>query len=361
MPSPKCFVSLSKPPAKKRPFVNIFNHQVDLILPTDIYDIISKSLHSCPSLTAPPTYHRLVMPLGAILEPDFFNTYIKSGNILLLSHGRLDVDNIFTLSDGVLRMSLDTEAYERAGLQGQPSKFGNGPGVMKRRRFVVELNLRSPSYLTNSKQFNRLKRACDAVFSSPQPFLFADLFSPAPASIPSVVQQFPARTATPEVSALADISIPTFVAPPGSTPHGGGKSAEANYHREVWRDWAMEVYEYLSLVLLGADRLRADDSVDPYLSTYAVENAAVGSVTRVRLRGLVSAKWVEELWATVEGLFEGREEWVGMVVHGFDDVPFGPIGKQRGGLEACGSAYTVLKLPGDGGVMVWDIAGGQSE
>lgn len=109
--------------------------QVDLILPTDIYDIISKSLHSCPALTTPPTYRRLVVPLGAILEPDFFNTYIKSGNILLLSCGRLDVDNIFTLSDGVLRMSLDTESYERAGLQGKPSKFGNGPGVMKRRRF----------------------------------------------------------------------------------------------------------------------------------------------------------------------------------------------------------------------------------
>jgi hypothetical protein len=109
--------------------------QVDLILPTDVYDLISQSLLSCPSLTAPPTYRRLVMPLSAILEPAFFNNYIKSGNILLLSRGRLDVENIICLSDGVLRMSLDTETYERAGLQGQPAKFGNGPGVMKRRRF----------------------------------------------------------------------------------------------------------------------------------------------------------------------------------------------------------------------------------
>ena len=226
---------------------------------------------------------------------------------------------------------------------------------------MVELNLHSPNYLTNSKQFNRLKRACDVVFSSPQPFLFADLSYPAPTTVPSIISQTPSRTAAPEVSVMADLNIPTFVSPAGSTPHGGGKSAEANYHREVWRDWAMEVYEYLSLVLLGADRLRADDNVDPYLSTYAVEDAVVGSVARVRLRGLVSAKWVEEFWATIEGLLEGREGWVGMMVHGFDDVPFGPTGKQRGGLEACGSAYTVLKLPGDGGVMVWDIVGGQSE
>jgi len=226
---------------------------------------------------------------------------------------------------------------------------------------VVELNLRSPAYLTGTKQFNRLKRACDVVFSSPQPFLFADLSSPAPTSIPSTVQRFPARTATPTVSVLTDIKIPTFAPPVGSVPHGGGKSAEANYHREVWRDWTMEVYEYLSLVLLGADRLRTDDSVDPYLSTYAVEDATVGSVTRVTLRGLITAKWVEEFWATVWELLVGREEWVGMVVQGFDDVPFGPTGKQRGGLEACGNAYTILKLPGDDGVIVWDIAGGQYE
>ena len=153
-PSPKCFITLVKSPAQRKPFLNAFNHQVippyssthplhrlipipqvDLILPTGIYDIISQSLLSCPCLATPLSYHRLVMPLSAILEPAFFNTCIKSGNVLLLSHGHLDVENIFCLSGGILRMSLDTEAYERAGLQGKPSKFGNGPGVMKRRRF----------------------------------------------------------------------------------------------------------------------------------------------------------------------------------------------------------------------------------
>ncbi|KAF8252284.1 hypothetical protein K440DRAFT_633551 [Wilcoxina mikolae CBS 423.85] len=384
-PSPKCFVTLAKPPAKKKPFLNTFNHQIDLILPTGIYDIISQSLLSCPSLATPLSYRRLVMPLSTILEPSFFNTLIKSGNILLLSHGRLDVENSFCLSDGVLRMSLDTETYERAGLQGKPSKFGNGPGLMKRRRFLVELNLRSTSYLTGSKSFNRLKRACDTVFQKPQVFLFADLSLsncaaldppatspstlPAPAT-PEILNQFPARTITPQIDSFPDVLVPSFKAPPNSRPHGGGKSEEANYHREVWRDWAMEIYEYLSLLLLPsgpADRIKAADSVDTYLSTYAVDDAHPDSITRIRLSGLIPARWVDEFWGNLEGLLEGLPEdkaklaWAGMVVHGFDDVPVGPTGKQRGSLERCGNAYTMLKLPEEGGVMVWDLAGGQSE
>lgn len=78
------------------------------------------------------------MPLGAILESDFWNTYIKKGNVLLVSKGQLDADNIFTLNDGILRMSLDNEAYERAGLQGRQAKFANQPGLMKRRRFCED-------------------------------------------------------------------------------------------------------------------------------------------------------------------------------------------------------------------------------
>lgn len=309
------------------------------------------------------------MPLSAILEPDFFNTHIKAGNILLLTHGRLDVDNIITLSDGILRLSLDTEAYERAGLQGKPSKFGNGPGVMKRRRFLVELNLRSPTYLTGSKQFTRLKTACDTVFAIPQVFLFADL-SPGTATAPGILAQFPARTIAPQTTVFPDLHTPPFIAPQGSRLHGGGASDEANYRREIWRDWAMESYEYLGLLVLPsgpADRLRANDSIDPFLSTYAVEDAYTDSITRIRLSGMVPAKWVDEFWGSVEGLLDAlpeerrKEAWVALAVHEFNGVPVGPNRKQRGGLEDCGNAYTVLRLPEEGGVMVWEVAGGQSE
>jgi hypothetical protein len=134
----------------------------------------------------------------------------------------------------------------------------------------------------------------------------------------------------------------------------------------------MEIHEYLSLLLLPwgpADRLKASDSVDPYLSTYAVDEpkSSPAAVTRLQLVGLISAKWVEGFWEHLDGLLEalGKEKrdeaWACLAVHGFDDVPFGPTGKQKGGLDACGNAYSVLRLPAEGGAMTWELAGGGSE
>lgn len=240
---------------------------------------------------------------------------------------------------------------------------------------MVELNLRSSSYFTGSKSLNKLKRACDAVFSEPQVFLFANLSasdthasscSSSTVAVPETLRQFPTRTIVPHTDTFADVLVPSLKAPPNSRPHGGGKSEEANYHREVWRDWAMEIYEYLSLLLLPADRIRAADRVDSYLSTYAIDDAHVDSITRIRFSGLIPATWVERLWDNLQGMLDDglpvdKKEmaWAGVVVHGFDDVPFGPGGVERGSLESCGNAYTMVRLPGDDGVMVWDIAGGQ--
>lgn len=151
---------------------------------------------------------------------------------------------------------------------------------------------------------------------------------------------------------------------------GAGRSDAEVYHREVWKDWVMETYEWLALVLLPAgpaDRLYAQDAVDPLLSVYAVDDAQVGDLTRVRISGVLPARWVEDLWAAVVRLVEElpedrrREAWVALAVQGFNGVPVGPTGKQRGGLEDCGSSYVVMRLPAEAGIMEWESVGGQSE
>ena len=49
----------------------------------------------------------------------------------MLSEGRYGVDNVFWLMEGVLRLALDRESYERAGIVGKPDgakgKRGNRP------------------------------------------------------------------------------------------------------------------------------------------------------------------------------------------------------------------------------------------
>lgn len=53
----------------------------------------------------------------------------------MLSRGRIDIDNVYSLNDGVLRLSLRKDTYEKAGLVGQPSRFGNTSGKKKPSRY----------------------------------------------------------------------------------------------------------------------------------------------------------------------------------------------------------------------------------
>lgn len=79
-PSTRCHISLNKSPDKVI-LSHPFNHRVDFVLPTDLYQLISTDLHSSPALARPLRCHRLRVPLSAILETGFFTKYIKTGSM----------------------------------------------------------------------------------------------------------------------------------------------------------------------------------------------------------------------------------------------------------------------------------------
>lgn len=56
--------------------------QVDLILPEEIYEIVNKEISD-----ALPIYSRVILPLSALLEGEFFNEYIKKGSFGLQTNG----------------------------------------------------------------------------------------------------------------------------------------------------------------------------------------------------------------------------------------------------------------------------------
>lgn len=47
-----------------------------MILPKELYEIIQ---HDLESRFGTPSYSRVILPLSALLEGDFFNEYIKKG------------------------------------------------------------------------------------------------------------------------------------------------------------------------------------------------------------------------------------------------------------------------------------------
>ena len=54
------------------------SNQTELVLPEAIYDAVWASIES--RISAASRYARVIMPLSAIIEGDFFNKYIKIGN-----------------------------------------------------------------------------------------------------------------------------------------------------------------------------------------------------------------------------------------------------------------------------------------
>lgn len=59
------------------------------------------------------------MKLLDIISGDFFNSYIKSGNVTMLSEGRAGIDNVFSLCEGILRLEVDKPTFEKLGLEGK--------------------------------------------------------------------------------------------------------------------------------------------------------------------------------------------------------------------------------------------------
>lgn len=93
----------------------------------------------------------------------------------MLSEGVHGVDNVYSLRDGILTMTLDKETYERAGLVGKPD--GAKGARAARARWIVEINLRQPSMLHGKKGFDRIVYAAKNVLNKPAKWLFCNLQS----------------------------------------------------------------------------------------------------------------------------------------------------------------------------------------
>ncbi|KAB8236312.1 ribonuclease P protein subunit p40 [Aspergillus alliaceus] len=289
------FIDPKQPPMKKPPFSAIwghpFVHTVEVILPEATYRIIQNSLDTkLPKLR----YARVFMSLSSLLEGDFFNTYIKAGNILMISEGRSGSDNVYTLRDGILKLELGKEIFERTGLTGKPIRSGGRKHVKE--RYLVEINLRLPSMLHGKKGFERIAWAFKNVLDHSLAWLFYDLasesngVSPDDSSLkgnhPHILDCEPVRTVYQEVL------VPTLK---------GLDSTETVLEQEL-RDHCDEISEWLAMVTLGSPRVLASDDVDPYLCRYSVpdvDEAKPSDIVSLKWHGLLPPKWIMELFLTL--------------------------------------------------------------
>ncbi|KAJ5679425.1 hypothetical protein N7462_007669 [Penicillium macrosclerotiorum] len=289
------FVDPKQIPSKKPPFSTILNHPfvhtVELILPQNVYESISASLDA---KLEKPQYARVFMSPFELLEPEFFNTYIKTGNILMISEGKAGSDNVFTLNNGTIKIELGKEVFERTGLPGKPIRSGGRKHGKE--RYLVELNLRLPSMLHGKKGFDKIVSAFKNVLDSSLAWLFCDLE-------PTVGQTHdtrPIQKLHPQVVELEQLetNLGTVL-----TPLLGGLLSNSMSEEDM-QERCGALSEWVAMVQLGSPRVSAADHVDPYLSRYSVpESDETCPIDLVSLKwhGLISSKWIIQLFSALLG------------------------------------------------------------
>ncbi|GIJ81850.1 hypothetical protein Asppvi_000353 [Aspergillus pseudoviridinutans] len=289
------FVDPKQPPTKKPPFSAIVNHPfvhtVEVIFPEEVYSSIKDSLEAKVQKLR---YARVFMSPSALLEGDFFNTYIKTGNILMISEGRSGSDNVYTLKDGILKLELGKEVYERTGLTGKPIRSGGRKHAKE--RYLVEINLRLPSMLHGKKGFDRIVWAFKNVLDHSVAWLFYDL---APGANGISEGDTTLKGNHPQIidCAVSRTHYPNIIVPSFCETTFTEASSE-----HILKEDSENLSEWLAMVALGSPRVSKDDNIDPYLSRYSVpDDGPLRSTNLVSLKwhGFVPASWILDLFITV--------------------------------------------------------------
>ncbi|KAK4940030.1 hypothetical protein LTR10_019767 [Elasticomyces elasticus] len=274
-----------------------FIQSANMILPEELYDILWRHVGASNASVA---YAKVIMELEDVLQGAFFNQYIKQGNIIMLSGGESGVDEVFSLIDGVLRLELSKEVYERAGLQGTPISSGGRKHVKS--RYVVEINLRLPSMLHGKKAFERLVWAAKNVLTKSLNWLFLDLDQSRdsdPSKQPITAYHPTIQPLQPTTQILSNVLFPSSLTDvlPCSPQHPSSEETQ---------ETLFDLLEYLDMLALASPQVQVSDTTDSFISRYGVpdvERDNLGQTSHnvkvMTWTGLISIQWILELLCTV--------------------------------------------------------------
>ncbi|KAF1944540.1 hypothetical protein EJ02DRAFT_94956 [Clathrospora elynae] len=343
---------------KKKPFSTFnqhkFSYSLDLILPEEIYELVKNELWRVDG-PARAQYARVHMKLGELLESEFLESYIKQGNIMMLSEGRLLVDDRFELYEGVLRMELTRPTYERCGLQGKPIE--DGGKKHKKQRWIVEYDLRSPSMKHGKSGFSRLEWACKNVLNQSLTWLFYN-FNPSSAESLAEGKEPISKHApwlhkmVPNAMRMGHIMVPKLSVSDLAGLYAGEDT--------------LSLLEWLHMLSLESPRIGEGDRIDPHLSRYEVPNLGNGVISKtmvcVRWKGFIPPAFVRDLFIMVRGQgIKGKSRDNGMhdvemegntilEADGKEERWFAMSAQAFGGKNA----WTVMQFAGQE-TLVWEI------
>jgi ribonuclease P/MRP protein subunit RPP40 len=146
-------------------------------------------------------------------------------------------------------------------------------------------------------------------------------------------------TCSPKISIGLRVEIPVLQPPLNPRDKFG----------DDFSDYAIELYEWLSLIALESPRVSVDDHIDPFLSRYSPPNAGqtnhgVSELVKIIWEGFISPSWAHK--AFVQGLLAAKPNmWFSFAVSGFGES-----------LSMESRDLTILKLPGVASdYVLWEV------
>lgn len=183
---------------------------------------------------------------------------------------------------GILTLCLSKQPYERLGLVGKKLPF---KGCQELHVIKIPLRKETQSVAVRARQKAALKtwdedRTQSGYGKWEIAFVGGGLSMGTVNKVEYQVRQF------------ADVFIPA--------PELARSKEES---KEEWEERVSELFEWVGMACLGAQRLKANDRVDPYVAVYdAPTPSSVGDMTHLRWTGLMDSVFVQSMLTAATSL-----------------------------------------------------------
>ncbi|KAF8216651.1 ribonuclease P 40kDa subunit-domain-containing protein [Mycena galopus ATCC 62051] len=256
-------------------------------------------------------------------------------------------DDVWCLDPrGVLTLYLSPESYQTLGITGQKLPFKSHSS-----EHTVSLPLQpsADSVKNRQKRDNALK-AWDARRREAGEAPWTVLYCGNGAHV-AATTEFAAsnghtdlvRTVKCQTTSSRGVRVPTVTLP--ARPPATDPDAV-----EDWEEDMHELFEWVGMAGLGAQRLQANDRVDAYVAVYEPpqpSTTTVADVTRLRWRGFLGPDFVQSVVDTV--LSARSPQFVSITSHAFPTAPVSYIPQGKDGLK------TPARVPSADGEDTWSL------
>ncbi|KAJ3495714.1 hypothetical protein NLJ89_g10584 [Agrocybe chaxingu] len=343
-----------------------FSQQLDVVFPSN-----SALLESLEKLET--SYAKGKAKLSDVVAKAgaFVNEVEGESNLLVVSHSTHEDDAWCIDPRGHLTLSLGKETYQRLGLVGQKLPFKTHS---ERHVFDIPLKKNALSATVRAKQkaslelWDKIRQdGARNTGNTGGAELWDTLYCSRDQATPpeGPFQGRQVHRALCQKKELLDVHIPALnLQSPPQPPSSKVESKQKLDHAEALEDWSRRVqnlFEWVGMAALGAQRLDANDRVDPYVALYEPPiSSRVGNVTYLQWRGLLSPHFVQQILnaviSTLQTTSSPCPNFASITCHALTSSPVSYIPyttAETGALKA--PTHVPAKLPRAEGEDTWSL------